>query len=136
MRPSTVPKFGTDVKECLSAMERCFGTRNHEACLVEAKREANSSIDKLAQEFAFIHAVLEGLAAIDEDDRNLVGKLAAQLFVAVDVDLPPGEATAAFEFAQCLLDDFTQMAALAGIDDDFASFRHEVRFYRFSGGVS
>jgi hypothetical protein len=47
---------------------------------------------KLAQEFALVHAVLKGFVAIDEYDRNLVGKAVTQLFVAVDVYFTPSEA--------------------------------------------
>ena len=32
---------------------------------------------EFAQEFAFVHVVLEGLVAVDEDDRYFVGELAA-----------------------------------------------------------
>ena len=32
---------------------------------------------EFTQEFAFVHVVLEGFVAVDEDDRHFVGELAA-----------------------------------------------------------
>jgi hypothetical protein len=51
----------------------------------------------------FVHAVLEGFAAVDEDYGHFVGELAAELFVGVDVDFLPAEQTAAFELDQASL---------------------------------
>jgi hypothetical protein len=72
----------------------------------------------------FFHAVLEGFAAVDEHDRDFVGIEAADFWIGIDVDLTPGEAAAFLEFDEALFDDFAEMASLAGINDDFARFRH------------
>jgi len=72
--------------------------------------------------------VLEGLAAVDEDYGDFVGESAAELFVAVDVDVLPGEAAAAVQLGQALFDDFAEVAALAGVDNDLAKFGHWAEF--------
>ena len=46
---------------------------------------------KLLQKFFFVHAVLERFAAVDKDDGNFVGKLAAKTGIGIDVNLLPGE---------------------------------------------
>jgi hypothetical protein len=79
---------------------------------------------QLAQEFAFVHVVLEGFAAIDEDYRDLIGELAAQLIIAIDVDVAPGEAAAALELGERFLNDLAKMAALAGINDNLPGVGH------------
>jgi hypothetical protein len=48
--------------------------------------------DELAQEFLFIHAVLEGFVTVDEDHGNLVSEAMTQVVVAVNVHLAPNEA--------------------------------------------
>jgi hypothetical protein len=83
---------------------------------------------QLAQEFLFVHAVLEGFAAIDEDDWDFVVELAAQVGVGVDVDFMPSEAAAARKLGQTLFHYFAQMTSLAGIDHDIARLRHAERF--------
>lgn len=77
------------------------------------------STGEFAEEFLFVHAVLEGFVAVNEDDGNLIAILAAELGVGIDVDFTPLEAAALMEFDEALLDDFAEMAALTGIDDDF-----------------
>ena len=71
-----------------------------------------------------VHAVFESFAAVDEDDGNFVVELAAELVVGVDVDFLPDETTAAGKFHDTFLDDFTQVTALAGVDQDFAGDVH------------
>lgn len=68
--------------------------------------------------------VLEGFAAVDEDDGNLVSELAAKLIISVDVNFLPIEAAMSLELAQALLDDFAEMTALAGIENDLPGLRH------------
>jgi hypothetical protein len=81
---------------------------------------ANSgSAGQLPQKFLLVHAVLEGFAAVDEDDGDLVVVEAPEGDVGVDVDFAPVEAAAFVEFDEALLDDFAEMTALAGIDNDF-----------------
>jgi hypothetical protein len=79
---------------------------------------------QLAQKLLFIHVVLEGFAAIDEDDGDFVVVLAAEIGVGVYVDVLPGEAATAGELRQALFHYFTQVASLAGIDHDAAGIRH------------
>jgi len=83
---------------------------------------------EFAEEVGFFHAVFEGFAAVDEDYGDFIGELAAELFVAVYVDVLPGEAAAAVQFGQALFDDFAEMAAFAGVDDDLAEFGHWAEF--------
>ena len=79
---------------------------------------------ELAQELALVHAVFEGLAAIDEDYGNFIIELAAEVGVGIDVDFLPGESPAPGEFGQALLDYLTEMTALAGIHHDGATCQH------------
>ena len=62
--------------------------------------------------------------AVDEDYGDFVGEPAAELLVAVDVDVLPGEAASAVQFRQGLFDDLAEVAAFAGVDHDLAEFRH------------
>ena len=86
------------------------------------------SATEFAEEIGFFHAVFEGLAAVDEDYRDFVGELAAELFVAVDIDVLPSESAAAMQFGQALFDDFAEVAALARVHDDLAQFGHSAEF--------
>jgi hypothetical protein len=83
-----------------------------------------ASAGEFAEEVGFVHAVLEGFAAVDEDDGDFVGEFSAELFVAVDVDVLPGEAAAAMQFGQGFFDDLAEVTSLAGVDDDLAEFGH------------
>jgi hypothetical protein len=78
------------------------------------------SIGQSAEEFLFVHAVLECLVAIDKDDRDLIIILTSELGIAVYVNFAPMEAPSFLEFDQALLDDFAEMTSLAGIDDNLA----------------
>jgi hypothetical protein len=84
----------------------------------------------------FVHAVLEGFAAVDENDGNFVGELAAQLLVGVHVDFLPGEAAPAMELNQGFLHDLAKMAALAGVDHDLAGPRHGASLAEIYGGMT
>jgi len=90
------------------------------------------SAGELAEEVGFVHAVLEGFAAVDEDYGDLVGELAAQLFVGVHVDVLPGEAAAAMEFGEGLFDDFAEVASFARVDHDLAEFGHWGEFSKYA----
>jgi hypothetical protein len=46
---------------------------------------------ELSEEFLLVHVILEGLAAVDENHRNFIVKLAAELEVRVNVDFLPDE---------------------------------------------
>jgi hypothetical protein len=87
-------------------------------------RRANLISSQLPQKFLFIHAVLEGLSAIDENHRNLIVKLAPKFAVGVNVDFPPDESTAARQLGKALLYDFAQVTSFAGVDDDVADLGH------------
>lgn len=79
---------------------------------------------QFTQEIAFVHVILKGFAAVDEDDGNLVSELAAELVVAVDIYLLPVETAMAMELVQALFDDLAEMAPLAGIENDLPGLRH------------
>lgn len=87
-------------------------------------RIAKRSTRQPSQKFLLVHAVLEGFAAIDEDDRDFIVELAAEVRVAVDIDFLPGESTAAGEFREAFLYDFTQVTALARVHNDAAKLWH------------
>jgi hypothetical protein len=63
-----------------------------------------------------IHAVLEGFAAVDEDNGDFVIELAAQLIITVHVDLMPIEAPPTMELRDRLFDDLAEMASLPRIN--------------------
>jgi hypothetical protein len=85
------------------------------------------SASQLPEEFLLVHVILEGLAAIDENDRNFIVELAAEFDVGVDVDFLPDEPSAAGEFGETFLHHFAKVASLAGIDDDVTSIWHAGR---------
>ena len=93
------------------------------------------SVSEFAEEVVFVHVILEGFAAVDEDDGDFVGELAAKLFVAVHVYVLPGEAATAMEFGEGLFDDFAEVASFAGVDHDLAETRHWGEFSK-GGRVS
>jgi hypothetical protein len=64
----------------------------------------------------FVHAVFEGFAAVDENDGDFVGELAAELVVGVNVDFLQIESAPSMEFGQRLLNNFAQVAAFAGVN--------------------
>jgi hypothetical protein len=80
---------------------------------------------ELAEEFAFVHAVLEGFAAVDEDHGDFVGELATELFVGVDVDFLPPEQAAALELDEAFLYDFAEVAAFARVHQNVAGVGHQ-----------
>src|SRR5947209_20611796 len=85
---------------------------------------ARESVGQFPEEVLLVHAVLEGFAAVDEDNRDFIGELAAQVFAGIDVYFAPGKAAAALELDQTFLDDFAKMAAFSGINHDLAVLRH------------
>ena len=98
----------------------------HEGDTAEA--EFGGLAGEFAEEFFLVHAVLEGLAAVNEDDRDLVVVLAAEFGVSVYVNLAPGEAAPAGELVEALFHHLAEMAAFAGIHDDCARLWHAERF--------
>lgn len=95
---------------------------------VEISSSSRRSGAEFAEEFFFVHAVLEGFAAVDEDYGDFVGIEAADFGVGVYVNFTPVKAAALLEFDEALLDDFAEMTALAGIDDDLPSRIHRREF--------
>jgi hypothetical protein len=87
---------------------------------------------EFAEEFVFVHAVFEGFAAVDEDDWDFVGELAAELLIGVDVNFLPVEAAAAMEFGQRLLDDLTKVAAFAAVENDLTGVGHGASLAEFA----
>ena len=79
---------------------------------------------ELPQEFLLVHAVFESFAAVDENHRHFVVELTAQVGIAVHINLMPGKTAATREVGESLLDDLTEMAVLAGVQDDVAGLRH------------
>jgi hypothetical protein len=77
-----------------------------------------------------VHTVFEGFAAIDEDDGDLVGELAAELVVGVYVNFLPVEAAPAVELGQGFFDDLAEVAAFAGVDHDLAGIGHAAKCSR------
>jgi hypothetical protein len=86
--------------------------------------EFSESAGQLAEKVVFVHAVFEGFAAVDEDDGDFVGELAAELVVGVNVDFLQIESAAAMEFGESLLHDFAEVAAFAGVEHDLAVIGH------------
>lgn len=91
---------------------------------------------QLAQELLLVQAVFERFAAIDKHDRYFVGELPAQAVVAVNVDLVPAKAPTAFQLGELFLDDFTQMAAFAGVHNDFSGNRCRLRAHASYGSLA
>jgi len=63
-----------------------------------------------------VHAVLERLASVDENDGHLIVVFFPQLRVEVDVHIVPLEVGIALKLLQRLLDDVAEMTTLARID--------------------
>jgi hypothetical protein len=84
----------------------------------------NRLAGKLTQKILFVHVILEGLPSIDEDYRDFIIELTAQLEIGIDIDFAPGKASTAREFGETLFHDFAQMTAFAGIDYDAARVWH------------
>jgi hypothetical protein len=93
------------------------------------------STGQLAEEVGFVHAVFEGFAAVDEDDGDFVSELAAELVVAVDVDVLPGEAAAAMEFGEGFFDDLAEVTSFAGVENDLAGLGHWGEFSKRGGFI-
>lgn len=77
-----------------------------------------------AEEFALVHVILEGLAAIDKDDRDLVVELAAKFRIGVYIDFLPSESAVASELRQTLLHQLAEVTTFAGVDDDLPEEFH------------
>src|SRR5271154_4398908 len=91
---------------------------------VSLRDEWSRSARQLAKKFLLVQVVLKCLAAVDEDDRNLVVIEPADFRIGVDVDLLPCEAAAFLQLGKGLLHDLAQMASLARIKDHLARSRH------------
>ena len=91
------------------------------------RQQRKTSAGELPQEFLFVHVILEGLAAVDEYDWNFIVELPAEFKVRVDIDFAPGESSATRKLGKALLHHFTEVASLAGVDDDAALIAHFAR---------
>jgi len=108
---------------------RFYLTENYEDEVSKAraggKRARTLSLaGEFAEEFPLVHAVLEGFAAVDENDGDFIVKLAADFVIGINVDFTPGKAAMAGKLDQAFLDDFAEMASLAGINHDLAGVWH------------
>jgi len=97
-------------------------------------RNETALAGQLPQELAFVHVVLEGFAAVDEDDGDFVVVLTAEFRVFVNIDFQPSEAAVARELGQALFHHFAQVTALAGIDDDTTRLWHAGRILAQGNG--
>jgi hypothetical protein len=77
------------------------------------------------QKFALIHAVFEGLAAIDEYDWDLIVELPAQFGVAIDVHFLPGKSAAARELGETFFYHFAKVAAFARVNHNLSEKLHD-----------
>jgi len=75
---------------------------------------------QLPQKFPLVHAVLEGLAPIDEHNRNFVIELPPQFVVAIHIHFLPGETATAGEFRKTLLHQLAKMTTLPRVNHDLA----------------
>src|SRR5579862_2968437 len=72
---------------------------------------------ELVEEFALVHAVLESFLAVNEDDGNFVGELAAQVVVGIDIDVAPGESAAALQLDERFFHKFAQVTSSPRVHD-------------------
>jgi hypothetical protein len=79
---------------------------------------------QLPKKILLIHAVFEGLAAIDEDDGDFIVELSAEIGVAIHVNFAPGETATARKLGETLFDDLTEVTSSARIQNDAAEFCH------------
>jgi hypothetical protein len=91
------------------------------------KRVRPALASQLPEEFLLVHVILEGLAAVDENDRNFIVELAAEFEVGVDVDFLPDKPSTAGEFGETFFHYLAKVASLAGIYDDVTSIWHATR---------
>jgi hypothetical protein len=68
---------------------------------------------QLTKKFLLVHAVLEGFAPIDEDDRDFIIELPPEFAVAIHIYFVPDESAAARKFSKTFFHDLTEVTALA-----------------------
>ena len=71
-----------------------------------------------SKKLLLVHAVLEGLAPVDEHNGHFVVELSSQFVIAVHVYFLPSEPPAPREFGQAFFYHFAQVATLARINHD------------------
>jgi hypothetical protein len=108
---------------------RFYLTQNHENGVSEQPGGCQDSWEvdlagEFAEEFPLVHVVFEGFAAVDEDDGDFIVKLAPDFVIGINVDFTPGEAALTGKLDQAFLDDFAEMASLAGVNHDLAGIWH------------
>jgi hypothetical protein len=79
-----------------------------------------------AKEFLLVHAVFKGLAAINEDDWNLVVEFPAQFGIAIDVHFLPRKAAAPRELGETLFHYLAEVASFARVNHNLAGKLHVV----------
>jgi len=89
-------------------------------------------VGELAQELLFIHAVLEGFAAVYEYYGNFVSELAAQVVIGVDVHFLPDKTSAALQLAQGFFDDLAKVAPFTRVHYDLSGGGHWPQFSKLS----
>ena len=71
-----------------------------------------------SKKFLLVHAVLEGLASVDEHNGDFVVELASQFVIAIHVYFLPCEPPAPREFGQAFFYHFAEVTTLARINHD------------------
>jgi hypothetical protein len=82
--------------------------------------DAEDLVRELPQKFLLIHAVLEGLAPVNEHHGDFIIELPPQFVVAIHIHFLPCEAAAAGEFRKALLYQLAKMTALPRVNHDLA----------------
>jgi hypothetical protein len=88
------------------------------------RRHNFSSSAQFAEKFLLVHPVLKSLSSVDENHGNFIVIQASDFGIGVHVDFTPAKTAPLVQFDDALLDDFAEMASLAGINHDFAKLRH------------
>ena len=93
--------------------------------VAESAQSAASGLSyQPAEKFPLVHAVLEGFAPVDEDDRHFVIELPSQFAVTVHIHFRPDKPASAREFRQTLLHHLAQMTTFARVNYDLARLGH------------
>jgi hypothetical protein len=85
---------------------------------------ADFSAGQLPKKFLLVHAVLEGFAPIDENDRYLIIELPTEFRVTIHIHFLPCESAASRQLVKALLHHFAKMTASARVHHYLAGFRH------------
>jgi hypothetical protein len=86
---------------------------------------------QFAHDLLLIHAVLERLASINENDWDFIVVKASYLGVGVHINFAPLETALPMELDEALLYDLAEMAPLTRIKNDFSGLRHDAECSSF-----